>query len=323
MGEFKDLTGKRFGKLVVIKQDQDYIFPSGIRATTWLCKCDCGNYKTIIGNSLRNGLTKSCGCLIGKHRKIKAEDMIGKRFGLLVVKSMVPESQAPNQKHDYWLCNCDCGTKDYLVYGVALRRKRGTKSCGCYNREMSHIKNTIDISGYKYGHLTVLKQHDGKTDSRGSVLWDCVCDCGNHCTVSSNALRTGNTISCGCVVSSNEERIRKVLENFNIKFKPQYTFDDLRSPITNWLLKYDFGIYNKDNQLDCLIEYDGEQHFDEMRFSPDPQKNKEKYERTLLYDYLKNQYCIKNKIPLFRIDYLEKDMIEDRVKKILEFRRII
>lgn len=58
MGRVKDETGKRYGRLKVIKQ-------AGLnceKRMTWLCKCDCGNETIVIGKSLRNGSTKSCGC---------------------------------------------------------------------------------------------------------------------------------------------------------------------------------------------------------------------------------------------------------------------
>lgn len=53
----KDLTGKRFGRLVVQ-------WPSGIGgcALCWLCLCDCGNLRVARGVNLRAGHTKSCGC---------------------------------------------------------------------------------------------------------------------------------------------------------------------------------------------------------------------------------------------------------------------
>ncbi len=59
MGAFKDLTGQRFGRLVVIKRFG--ISPK--REAAWECLCDCG--KTIISCSwnLRSGNTNSCGCL--------------------------------------------------------------------------------------------------------------------------------------------------------------------------------------------------------------------------------------------------------------------
>ena len=55
----QNLTGYRFGKLLVIKD-------SGERQSKnvkWLCKCDCGNEKAIVRSSLILGKTKSCGCL--------------------------------------------------------------------------------------------------------------------------------------------------------------------------------------------------------------------------------------------------------------------
>ena len=61
-----DLTGKTFGMLKVIRQDEDYISPQGKHKAKWLCECDCEehNLVSIVGSSLtkENG-TQSCGCL--------------------------------------------------------------------------------------------------------------------------------------------------------------------------------------------------------------------------------------------------------------------
>lgn len=67
MGSFIDLKGKRFGKLLVVKRANNYITPAGNYITMWECKCDCGNIKAISGHALRNGFTKSCGCIHKKH----------------------------------------------------------------------------------------------------------------------------------------------------------------------------------------------------------------------------------------------------------------
>lgn len=59
-----DLTGLRFGKLLVIRRSG-----SGRSGKSkWLCRCDCGNEKSILGCSLRNGRTRSCGCSSEKQR---------------------------------------------------------------------------------------------------------------------------------------------------------------------------------------------------------------------------------------------------------------
>lgn len=54
-----DLTGQRFGWLVVVafaKLDRE-------QKAWWRCKCDCGKQRVVCGKSLRNGTTRSCGCL--------------------------------------------------------------------------------------------------------------------------------------------------------------------------------------------------------------------------------------------------------------------
>lgn len=51
----KDITGKRFGSLIVVKRSQCI-------ADAWLCRCDCGGKARIHGPYLRNGKRQSCGC---------------------------------------------------------------------------------------------------------------------------------------------------------------------------------------------------------------------------------------------------------------------
>ena len=60
MPRFLDLTGQRYGKLVVIQPGASAFDGS----KQWDCECDCGNLKTIRTNSLRSGVTRSCGCLV-------------------------------------------------------------------------------------------------------------------------------------------------------------------------------------------------------------------------------------------------------------------
>lgn len=57
METFKDLTGMRFGRLVVIRRAQTR---SGVMG--WLCRCDCGNEKVAYAYHLLHGRTSSCGC---------------------------------------------------------------------------------------------------------------------------------------------------------------------------------------------------------------------------------------------------------------------
>jgi hypothetical protein len=59
MPKLIDLTGRQFGKLTVVRRDGSdrYSKPK------WLCRCDCGREATVLGLCLKNGRTRSCGCL--------------------------------------------------------------------------------------------------------------------------------------------------------------------------------------------------------------------------------------------------------------------
>lgn len=58
-------------------------------------------------------------------------------------------------------------------------------------------KVLIDLSGQRFGRLTVLKRNG--SDSSKGAMWDCRCDCGVVKNVSAHALKSGNTKSCGCI----------------------------------------------------------------------------------------------------------------------------
>lgn len=60
MSRLIDLTGQRFGRLNVIRRDTEQTTKCGIK---WICVCDCGNVKSILGDNLKKGKTQSCGCL--------------------------------------------------------------------------------------------------------------------------------------------------------------------------------------------------------------------------------------------------------------------
>jgi len=61
-----NLVGKKFGRLTVLEQVEDYIAPkTGKHTSRWLCECSCDNHtrKIIQGNNLTSGKINSCGCL--------------------------------------------------------------------------------------------------------------------------------------------------------------------------------------------------------------------------------------------------------------------
>jgi hypothetical protein len=65
-----DLTGQRFGRLVVIERGESYVNttlrpfgkPTTHKVTRWVCQCDCGNIVEVTRNNLISGASTSCGC---------------------------------------------------------------------------------------------------------------------------------------------------------------------------------------------------------------------------------------------------------------------
>ena len=126
-----DHTGQRFGRRVVIERAQ------GSGAARWLCRCDCGTRSIVPGQALRKGQANSCGC------SPLRDDLVGQRFGRLVVLARDKNSLK-------WKCLCTCGNTT-LVDGSAL--KRGTASCGCFQREWARAK-------IKHSARTVARIHE-------------------------------------------------------------------------------------------------------------------------------------------------------------------
>lgn len=118
-----DITGQRFGKLIVIERDKSKYNNKKYSNTAayWKCLCDCGNEKSIHSQSLRKGKSLGCG-------KCNFEDESGKRYGKWTVIKRV-DTPLGLAYHVFFLCRCDCGT-ERAVNGKMLRNG-GSESCGC------------------------------------------------------------------------------------------------------------------------------------------------------------------------------------------------
>lgn len=264
------------------------------RDSFWLCECDCGNKIVVSAHSLNRNETLSCGCY---HKQRVSESSlkneIGNVYGYLTVTDRAPSING----RAYWLCKCECGNT-IAVRGQALR-DGNTKSCGCYQKQSvseSCLKNEI---GNKYGRLLVIDKAESirYLDRHIYSQWLCKCDCGNTAIVKGINLRTGATSSCGCLVSKGEVLIKNILDNNNIQYIPQYSFNDCLSK-KQYPLRFDFAVVQK-NQLICLLEYQGIQHY-EPTFWEDPIEN----------DEIKKEYCKNNDIKLVEIPYWDYDKID-------------
>ena len=87
-----------------------------------------------------------------------------------------------------------------------------------------------------------------------------------------------------------------------------YIFDDCKH---NGHLRFDFALFDNDNNLICLIEFDGEQHYRAFDFFG----GKDKFKDIQTKDEIKNNYCEKNNIKLIRISYKDENNINNILKK--------
>lgn len=281
MSNSSDLTGQIFNRLTVIEKD------TSRKGGYWICQCECGNKKSIAGRHLRSGVTKSCGCLQReKAQKQNLIDLTGQQFGRLTVLE-----KDLSKKETCWICRCECG-QIKSINGANLR-KGATKSCGCFAKESSSQRQLKDLSGQIFGELKVIK----KVENTERTSWLCKCSCGNETVVLSSNLLNGRTRSCGCFKKSHgEKQIRNILDELNLEYKREYSFNDLFGDVD--LLRFDFAIF-KNNILLCLIEYQGQQHFKPSELFG----GEEEFFKRQRYDNKKRQYCLKHNIKLIEIPY--------------------
>ncbi len=176
-----DLTGQEFGRLTVVEPAED---TDG--CAMWRCRCECGNEIAVRGDYLRSGHVMSCGCMRRETPKGKL-DLTGQAFGDLTV--LGPAEKIG--RFTAWRCRCTCGN-EAVVKTVRLRAGYAT-SCGC--KGTSHSRRKLDLTGQRYGYLTVLEPAG---NSNGRTAWRCRCDCGRETVVRTGHLRDGSTKSCGC-----------------------------------------------------------------------------------------------------------------------------
>lgn len=219
----------------------------------------------------------------------QTDNLIGQKFGRLTVEKKVTSKKNGAR----WLCRCDCGTYKE-VDGNHLKRNE-IQSCGCYHKDAMIQYNAtklLDLTNQRFGKLVVLYRgpNIGKQPT-----WICQCDCGTitHPIMGTN-LRKGTTKSCGCLVSQGELKIRELLNMHHISFKTQITFEDCCYKDS---LRFDFGIYDDDNKLKYLIEYQGVQHYQEVNWTHENLIERQKR------DQIKSEYCQRNNIPLIIIPY--------------------
>ena len=181
---------------------------------------------------------------------------------------------------------------DYLIQlATALKEERQA-------RKLAEEKNDKNIQ--------IVSKYNG---NKNKVKCKCT-QCGYEwSSIASNLMYGGGCPNCSG--SQGEMRIRNYLDDNNLNYEREFSFDDLCGDC-NKQLRFDFAIFNEDGTIKCLIEYDGIQHFKPINFWGNEYSHTQiRFETLQRYDNRKNNYCKNNGITLIRIPYTEFDNIEN------------
>jgi len=180
-------------------------------------------------------------------------------------------------------------------------KKHGCKYCKsfCKKTQDEHINDFKKIHGNKYDYSGISFKN---TITKIEILC-------NQCKKSFSQKPNDHKQGHGCPYcaikikeSKGERKIREYLEEHCINYKQEYSFKN--SSISR--LRFDFYLVD----LNILIEYDGQQHFEAVMIFG----GEESFKKTLKNDILKNNFCLKNNIDLIRIKYSDYKYIENILK---------
>lgn len=241
----------------------------------------------------------------------KAKIKIGEKNNRLTICDRAPNTKSKKARV---ICLCDCGK--YTVINHQDFKTGKVKSCGCLSTEqkIERCKQTAVNFNAPERNINPFYEYLSPTNMRkgtnNQIVWKIRCrQCGRYFFEAPNELvsekRTHGNNPCHCWQkhSIGIQKILKILQNNNILYELEKTFETCISPKGNQLM---FDIYLP--QFNILVEYDGEQHF-KIAFGQDEKKLLLQQE----YDKIKNEWCRNNNIKLVRIPYYNKNITLDDI----------
>lgn len=171
-------------------------------------KCECGKEKKLKCSRIKNGHSKSCGCLTIEKSKERKVD----------------QKRKDNPYYQYWtrfkddFCeewkNLDCFSKDMISIGftggMCLRRPDISRPYSLDNYKIGHRKDfgiNANIMGKKFNRLLVTSNAE---KINKSYYCYCKCDCGKEIFCQITGIRSGRKQSCGCLIKEKLKEQREL-----------------------------------------------------------------------------------------------------------------
>lgn len=255
-------------------------------------KCPNGHFSSINFHDFKDGGRRCKQC--SKYPNYTIEDIREKFLerNCILLSQEYMDSQQPL---DY-ICSCGAISK---ISWTSFRLGHMCPHCALKNRSEKRRHDYDYVYNYfKDNNCELLEKEYINAITKMKYR----CQCGNISFIKFNQFQQG--VRCNiCSESHGERKITNYLIKNNIIFKKEYKFKDCKHIHS---LPFDFAILDVNNHLQCLIEYDGEQHFKSIEWF----NGKNGLEQTQLRDQIKNNYCKFNGIHLLRIPYWELDNVE-------------
>lgn len=198
-----------------------------------------------------------------------------------------------------------CGNIYFVSPKAFLRGQRCPKCYGNHRKTTEQFSKEINNS--TNGEFILLSEYINnrvKVEIKHTI-------CGNTYKVTPKDFLNGNRCPY-CKQSKGERFIKETLDSYNISYTIQKTYEDLKNK--GKYSPYDFAILGKDNNVICLVEYDGIQHFKEVKYFGGRTKLESQQRR----DKMKNNYAKSIGVELLRIPYtMTKEEIKQLLKKFI------
>lgn len=298
--------GQKIGHLTLVKQA-----PHRGKHIQWYCSCDCGNSELIIRSndflSNKDPEKIHCGCLSETE-----EHTIGNIINQWKILEIIYDE---NGRERYkCVCTCGCGEEknvanfyDNFCQKRMKEEQEKLETARIDKKILPVPEDMNDLTGQKYGFLEIIGFGGFFKHAR---YWWAKCSCGTWILNKENMFTTKVTYSCGCIKSKGEFRIAQFLTENNINYVGQKKF---RECYYYRELPFDFYVQNPKDGKWFLIEFQGIQHFQPIKYcesmtDEDALKNFKKLKKR---DKIKKDFCEKTGTELLEITYLDFPEIEN------------